>query len=221
MDPRPSGAGRPDIPVRPLPRVFAVTTDEICRAADFGVRAAAVAAAGPALGIVVRAPGSTTAQHAAFAERVVALARPPEAAVVIHARPDLARAVGAAGVQLRRSDLEPRDARSVLGEGWIGVSVHSEEEADAAVAEGADYLIAGNVFATRSHPERPPRGLGWLRDVCARARPVVAIGGITRERAAAVRDAGAWGVAVISALWAADDPAAAALELLAPWTEAA
>jgi thiamine-phosphate diphosphorylase len=207
--------------VRPLPRLFAVTTDLICRAADFGVRAAAVAAAGPALAIVVRAPGSTTAQHAAFAERVRALTRLPEAAVVVHARPDLARAVGAAGVQLRRSDLAPGDARSVLGVGWIGVSVHSDQEAAAAIAEGADYLIAGNVFATSSHPDRSPRGLEWLRGICRLARPVVAIGGVTTERAALVRNAGAWGIAAISALWAADDPAAAALALLAPWAEAA
>ena len=51
--------------MRPLPRLFAVTTDSICRAADFGVRAAAVAAAGPAAAILVRAPDSTTAQLAA------------------------------------------------------------------------------------------------------------------------------------------------------------
>ena len=207
--------------MRPLPRLFAVTTDEICRAADFGVRAAAVAAAGPALAIVVRAPGSTTTQHAAFTERVAALTRPPEAAVVVHARPDLARAVGAAGVQLRRADLSPGDARTVLGEGWIGVSVHSEQEAEAAIAEGADYLIAGNVFATSSHPDRPPRGLPWLHAICRLARPVVAIGGVTTERAAEIRNAGAWGIAAISALWAADDPAAAALALLTPWTEVA
>jgi len=207
--------------MRPLPRLFAVTTDEICRAADFGVRAAAIAAAGPAAAIVVRAPGSTTAQHAAFAERVGALIRPPEAAVVVHARPDLARAVGAAGVQLRHSDLTAADARTVLGDGWIGVSIHSHAEAEAAIAEGADYLVAGNVYPTRSHPDRPPRGLGWLGELCRLARPVVAIGGITRERALEIRNAGAWGIAGISALWAAEDPAAAALQLLSPWMEAA
>jgi thiamine-phosphate diphosphorylase len=105
--------------------------------------------------------------------------------------------------------------------GWIGVSVHSDQEAAAAIAEGADYLIAGNVFATSSHPDRPPRGLEWLRGICRLARPVVAIGGVTTERAALVRNAGAWGIAAISAFWAAEDPAAAALALLAPWAEAA
>ena len=204
--------------MRPLPRLFAVTTDAVCRAADFGVRAAAVAALGPAVALVVRAPGSTAAQQAAFAERVTALARPPEAAVVVHARPDLARALAAQGVQLRRHDLAPADARLVLSSGWIGVSVHSRDEAASALAEGADYLVAGNVFETTSHPERPARGLPWLAEICGLGAPVVAIGGITPARAPEVRAAGAWGVAAITALWDAPDPAAAALGLAQPWT---
>ena len=207
--------------MRPLPRLFAVTTDSICRAADFGVRAAAIAAAGSAAAILVRAPNSTTAQHAAFAERVTALARPPEAAVFVQARADLARAVGADGVQLRAADLPPREARGVLGRGWVGRSVHSAEEAEAALAEGADYLVAGNVFDSVSHPGFPGRGLEWLSGIAALGRPVIAIGGLTGARSAAARDAGAWGVAVISAVWEADDPAAAAAALLAPWSEAA
>ena len=205
--------------MRPLPRVFAVTTDEICRVADFGVRTAAIAAIGPAVAVTVRAPGSTAAQHAAFTERVVALARPAEAMVIVHARPDLARAGGAQGVQLRRSDLPAGDARRVLGPGWIGVSVHSQEEAESAIAEGADFLVAGNVFETSSHPDRPARGLSWLGELCRLGPPVVAIGGVTPERAPAVRRAGAWGVAAISALWVSEDPAAAAVALAAPWTE--
>lgn len=205
--------------MRPLPRLFALTTDAICRAADFGVRAAALAAGGPAVALVVRAPESTAAQHAAFAERVTALARPPEAAVFVHARADLGRAIGAAGVQLRAGDLAPGDARRVFGAGWIGRSVHSEEEAEAALDEGADYLVAGNVFETASHRDRPGRGLAWLTTLTKLGRPVVAIGGITPARAALVRDAGAWGAAVITAAWEAGDPAAAATALLAPWTE--
>jgi thiamine-phosphate diphosphorylase len=207
--------------MRPLPRLFAVTTDSICRAADFGVRAAAVAAAGPAAAILVRAPDSTTAQLAAFAERVTALARPPEAAVFVHSRPDLARAVGADGVQLRAADPLPDDARRVLGPGWIGRSIHSREEAEAALADGADYLVAGNVFETPSHPGYRGRGLEWLAGIAALGPPVIAIGGITSARAAAARDAGAWGVAVIAAVWETEDPAAAAAALIAPWAEAA
>jgi thiamine-phosphate diphosphorylase len=204
--------------MRPLPRVLAVTTDTICRAADFGVRAAAIASAGPAVALVVRAPQSNTAQHAAFAERVMAIARPPQAAVLLHARPDLARAVGAAGVQLRREDLAPGDARRVLGPGWVGASVHGAEEAQAAIQEGADFLVAGNVFETASHPGRPARGLAWLATLAELGSPVIAIGGMTPDRARAARDAGAWGVAAITALWEAADPAAAAIAMVSPWS---
>ena len=207
--------------MRPLPRLFAVTSDALCRASDFGVRAAAIAAAGPAAAIVVRAPGSTAAAHAAFAERVAALARPPEAALIIHARPDLARAVHAQGVQHRRDDLAPADARAVLGAGWIGVSAHSRNEAEAAIAEGADFLVAGSVYQSASHPGQAPWGTAWLRELCGLGRPVLAIGGVTPARAPEVRDAGAWGAAAISSLWEAEDPAGAALALLAPWMEAA
>ncbi|HEV8600413.1 MAG TPA: thiamine phosphate synthase [Gemmatimonadales bacterium] len=204
----------------PLVRVLAVTNDPICRGPDFSARAAALAGAGPGLGLLVRAPDSTTAQQAGFAHRALVAARPGGASVLVHARPDLARALGAAGVQLRRHDLAPADARRVLAVGWIGVSVHSRADAEVAIAEGADFVVAGNVFATTSHPHRPARGLAWLEAICALERPVIAIGGITPERAPVVRAAGAWGAAAISALWDAADPAAAARAMLAAWNSA-
>jgi thiamine-phosphate diphosphorylase len=208
--------------MRPLPRLLALTTDALCRAADFGVRAAAIVASGPAAGLVIRAPESTAAQQAAFAERAATLCAPPEASLVVHARPDLARAVHAQGVLQRRQDLAPADARRVLGTGWIGASVHSAAEAGAAVEEGADFLVAGSVWDTDSHPGRPGQGVDWLREICAlcgAGHPVFAIGGVTASRAALARDAGAWGVAAISAAWDVKDPAAAAQLLLAPWME--
>lgn len=205
--------------MRPLPRLHAVTNDAICRGADFGIQAAAIAAAGSGVAIHARAPESTAAQLTIFARRLVALARPPEAAVIVSGRPDIARGVGAQGVQLRAGDLPASDARAVLGDGWIGRSVHSEAEAEAAVAEGADYLVVGTIYESSSHPGRSPAGLEMIRAAAALGRPVIAIGGMNPERARAARDAGAWGVAAISALWQAKDPYAAALELLAPWVE--
>jgi thiamine-phosphate diphosphorylase len=208
--------------MRPLPRLLAVTTDPLCRAADFGVRAAAIAATGPAVGLVIRAPESSAAQQSAFAERAATLCGPPEASLVVHARPDLARAVHAQGVLQRRNDLSPADARRVLGRGWIGASVHSADEARTAVEDGADFVVAGNVWDTASHPARPGKGIDWLRAICAQCgagHPVFAIGGVTVSRAAEARDAGAWGVASIGAAWDAKDPAAAALSLIAPWME--
>jgi thiamine-phosphate diphosphorylase len=203
--------------VRPLPRVHAVATAEILRSEDFGIRAAAIAAAGPAVALHARDRDAGGAALARAAARMLALARPPEAAVFVNGRPDVAAAVDVQGVQLAGGDLAPADARRVMPHGWIGRSVHSESEARAALAEGADFLLVGAVYETASHPGRPAAGLGLVRAAAALGAPVIAIGGIDAARAVEVRDAGAYGVAAIRALWDAADPAAAVLALLAPW----
>jgi thiamine-phosphate diphosphorylase len=203
--------------MNPLPRLLVFTTDAICRAADFPARATALAGLGTAVGLVVRLPTATAQEQAAVAERLVSMTRTGGARCFIHSRPDLARALGADGVQLRRSDLSPADSRSFYP-GWIGVSIHSREAAEAAVREGADFLVAGNVFATASHPGRPPRGLAWLSEICALGTPVYGIGGVTPALAADLADAGAWGSAAISAVWDAPDPVVPARELSAAWS---
>jgi thiamine-phosphate diphosphorylase len=205
--------------VRPLPRLHAVTDAEVLAAPDFGVRAAAIAAAGSAVALHARDRAAGGAALARAAARLLALARPAEAAVFVSGRPDVAAALGAQGVQLAAEDLAPADARRMLPAGWIGRSVHTEAEAQAAVDDGADYLLVGNVYETTSHPGRPAAGLDLVRAAAALGRPVIAIGGIDAARAEAVRQAGAWGVAAIAALWRAPDPAAAALALLAPWAD--
>jgi thiamine monophosphate synthase len=87
-----------------------------------------------------------------------------------------------------------------------------------AVSEGADFLVVGNIYETLSHPGRPAAGLTLLTQTAGLGRPVIAIGGITPERAAEVKAAGAYGVAAIRGLWLAADPAAATLAMLLPWT---
>jgi thiamine-phosphate diphosphorylase len=156
---------------------------------------------------------------AAAAARMLALARPPEAAVFVSGRVDVAAATGAHGVQLRTTDLTPADARRLMPHGWIGRSVHSADEARAAVDEGADFLVVGNVYQTPSHPGRPAGGPGLVQEAAGLGRPVIAIGGVTPERARELKAAGAYGVAAIRALWYAPDPAAATLAMLAPWLE--
>lgn len=206
--------------MRPLPRVHAITDAAVLALPDFGVRAAAIAAAGPAMALHARDRSAGGAALAAAASRIAALARPPEAMVLVNGRPDVAAACGAAGVQLAASDLAPADARAICG-GLIGRSVHSEDEARAAADEGADFVIAGSVYPTPTHRDRTPGGLALIRGCLRAGLPVIAIGGVTPARAAELRDAGAWGVAAISALWGAADPAAAALRLLEPWLDAA
>lgn len=205
--------------MRPLPRLHAVTDAATLALPDFGVRAAAIAAAGSAVALHARDRAAGAPALASAAARMVALAGPPEASVIVSARADIAAAVGAHGVQLGAADLAPGDARRLLPRGWIGRSVHSAKEAEAAVAEGADFLMAGSVYQTASHPGRAAAGLDLIRGAAALGVPVIAIGGVTVERGRELRDAGAWGVAAITALWSAADPAAAALALLEPWME--
>ena len=206
--------------MRPLPRVHAITDAAVLALPDFGARAAAIAAAGPAIALHARDRTAGGAALAAAASRLAALARPPEAMLLVNGRPDVAAACGAAGVQLAAGDLAPADARRICG-GLIGRSVHSENEARVAADEGADFVIAGSVYPTATHPDRAPGGLALIRSCLRAGLPVIAIGGVTAARAAELRDAGAWGVAAISALWGAADPAAATLRLLEPWLGAA
>jgi thiamine-phosphate diphosphorylase len=212
---RPSPFGGNGARVRPLPRLFAVTHAGLCRRDDFPIRAAAIASGGSSVAIIVRGPEAPAAERLAWTARVRALARPAESVVLGHADPALARIGDAQGVHLRRRDLSPADARVVFGHGWIGVSVHDPQAAQAAFEGGADYVIAGNLFATSSHPDRPARGLQWLANlVRAAAGPVVAIGGIDPASTSAVMETGAWGVAAVTALWEAADPAGATASML-------
>ena len=205
--------------MRPLARLHAITDAAVLEADDFGVRAAAIAAAGPAVALHARDHAAGGAALARATARLLALARPPEAAVFVNGRPDVAAALHAQGLQLSRSDLAVADARRMFA-GWIGRSVHDTDAAVAAIDEGADFLLVGTVYESASHPGWPAAGLDLVRAAAALGRPVIAIGGIDASRAAEVRAAGAYGVAAIGALWRAADPAAAALALLAPWSEA-
>jgi thiamine-phosphate diphosphorylase len=86
----------------------------------------------------------------------------------------------------------------------IGVSVHSAPAAAQALNAGADYVFLGPIWQTISHPERAPLGIEAITDVGK--GKVIAIGGITVERTKGCLDAGAYGIAAISAVWDAPDP---------------
>ena len=120
---------------------------------------------------------------------------------LVNDRLDVALAAGADGVHLRGHSFSAARVRERVGKAFlIGRSVHDLAEAGAADREGGcDYLLFGTVFPSRSKPEgHRVAGLDALREVCHRVSlPVIAIGGITRERAAEVRAAGAAGIAAI------------------------
>jgi thiamine-phosphate pyrophosphorylase len=187
---------------------------------DLGIRAAAIAAVGPAVALVARRPGGNADELAKLAERLVANAMPPMASVLVTGRADIAAAVHAQGVILRDGDLPLTDVRPMMpGNFWCFRTVHSDVEADAAIADGADALVVGTIWATPSHAGREPQGLELLSRIAARGVPSFAIGGVSVERARAAREAGAWGVAAIRAVWDAERPFDAALALLDPWLE--
>ena len=133
-------------------------------------------------------------------------------ALVVDDHADLALAVGA-GLHVGQTDLPVAVARRLLGaSATLGATAATVGEAVAAEAAGASYVGFGPVFGTLSKTDPAPTvGLGGLAEACAAVRiPVVAIGGITAGRVADVLGAGAWGVAVLSAVVCADDVAAAA-----------
>lgn len=140
------------------------------------------------------------------------------ARLIVNDRPDIAVIAGAGGVHVGQEDLRVEAARAICGcERWVGVSTHNLEQLREANATSADYIAFGPIFptATKENPD-PVVGLELLCEARSLTRkPLVAIGGITIESAAAVFRSGADSIAVIRDLVCAPDPAARAREFLA------
>lgn len=122
--------------------------------------------------------------------------------LVVNDRADLAR-LADAGLHLGQDDIPPAEARKILGDAPLGFSTHNEAQLRAAAAEPADYLALGPIFGTASKANPDPtvgvEGLRALRPLTE--KPLVAIGGITRQNARAVWEAGADSAAVIGDLF--------------------
>jgi thiamine-phosphate pyrophosphorylase len=139
------------------------------------------------------------------------------AMLLVNSDDEAAVELDADGVHLPATGASVQDVRGRVGGSMlVSRAVHSAREAFAAEAEGADFIVLGTVFPSRSHPAGPTIGVDGVREVCrAVSIPVIAIGGITAQNAPEVMRAGASGVAVISAILDAPDPRAAAAELRA------
>jgi thiamine-phosphate pyrophosphorylase len=168
---------------------------------------------GGADAIQLRAPELSDDELLPVASGLAAACRAARVLFVVNNRVDVAAESGV-GAHVGQGD-DVTGARRRLGSaGVLGVSVANPEEAHAAEAAGADYLGV-TVWATPTKPEAIPRGVEGLRAVVeATTIPVVAIGGIDARNAEQVLAAGAVGVAVISAVGAADDPVAATRDLV-------
>ena len=138
--------------------------------------------------------------------------------LIVNDRPDIAMLAGAGGVHVGQEDFSVEDARVMCGSGrWVGVSTHTMEQVAAANQTSADYIAFGPIFqtATKKNPD-PVVGTELLRQARRMtAKPLVAIGGITLERAADVYRAGADSLAVIRDLICAPNPGVRAREYLA------
>src|SRR5713226_259486 len=128
---------------------------------------------------------------------------------IVNDRPDVAFLSGADGVHVGQEDLDVERTRTVAGPGkWVGISTHNLPQFRAAAATSADYIAVGPIFSTstKANPD-PVMGTEMIRQVRPLTdKAIVAIGGITFERAAGVIEAGADAVAVASDILRAADP---------------
>lgn len=196
-----------------IPRLYAIVDARTAAAQAWSVPGLAAAyLAGGARWLQVRAAGVATGTLERWCDEIVRMATRTGAAVIVNDRVDVARMSGADGVHLGQHDLPVAAARWQLGpDAIVGLSTHNAAERDDAWPLPLTYVAVGPVFATSTKATgHAPVGLDAVRAAAARrpARPVVAIGGITLERAPAVVAAGAAAVAVIGDLFAGADPAA-------------
>ena len=198
-----------------LPPLHVVTDDATAARPDFlRIAAEVVAEGGPSIALHLRAPLANGLAVYRWAEALRTLTRDAGALLLVNDRVDVALAVDADGVQLGRRGLMVADARRVAGaERLIGVSVHTSAEMDE--ARGADFVLVGSVYATASHPGRAGMGVQGLAAFAG--LPLVAVGGVTPERVAELREAGVRGVAAIRGVWDAPSPARAVRSYLKEW----
>ena len=178
--------------------------------------ASELAAAGVTL-IQLRDKKNTAAKVLARARELNAILAPRGVRFVLNDRPDIAAIADCAGVHVGQDDLPVEDARRIVGPSrWVGVSTHNADQLRQALATSADYIAIGPIFptSTKENPD-PVVGLDFIRLARQLTRkPLVAIGGITLERATEVFQAGANSVAVIRDIVAAKDPGQRAREYL-------
>ena len=196
--------------------LYAVTDRVRARTAEELLAQAAAVIRGGAQIVQLREKELPFGEFLDEARQFVALCRELGAVSIINDNVEIARLTGADGVHVGQEDMAAARAREILGAGkLVGVSAHTVEEARAAYEMGADYLGTGAAFVTGTKADARPIERATIRAVTSSVPiPVVAIGGITRGNLPELAGLGLAGAAVASALFAQDDPEAAARELL-------
>jgi thiazole tautomerase (transcriptional regulator TenI) len=205
-----------------VPVVHAVTSDEILARADFiDVACGVMRAMGPRGALHLRGGRLTGARMQALGEALSAAQTITGAWLIVNDRVDVALAVGARGAQLTSRSLLPVDARHAAPVLAIGASVHSVSEGLESASGGADWLVAGHVFAATKEPGEDGRGMAFVeRLVAATTVPLIAIGGVLPKHCRVLRMAGVHGVAVIRGIWDAPNAERAASDYLSCYDDA-
>lgn len=184
------------------------------------IEAARRVLAGGARILQLRGKGLSSKELLKEAREIRGVARQAGAIFIVNDRADIALISDADGVHLGQDDLPLPEARRILGkEKLIGVSTHSLEQAIEAEREGADYIGFGPVFGTTTKSDaEEAKGIHALREVKQTASiPIIAIGGINLQNLKYVIEAGADGIAVISAIVMAGDMEEATRKLIKTW----
>jgi thiamine-phosphate pyrophosphorylase len=176
--------------------------------------------AGGARFLQLRAKEATGRDFLAWADAIAAEARRHDARLVINDRADIALMAGVPAMHVGQDDLPVDAVRRVLGpDAFVGLSTHTPDQIDEALRQPISYVAVGPVFGTRTKATGYDAvGLDLVRHAATRAAgrvPIVAIGGITLDRARAVIDAGAQSVAVITDLVTTGDPEARTRDFVA------
>lgn len=195
--------------------LYVILDRSVARGRDLPDLLAAVLAGGCRL-VQLREKTMPLDELLALARRLARQCRESGARFIVNDRADLALACDADGLHVGQDDLPAREARALLRPGMIlGVSTHDPEQARRAAADGADYVAVGSIFPTTTKAGFQLVGPDLIRRVRPEVSvPLVGIGGITSDNAPLVLEAGADGVAVISAVCAAPDPEASTRRFL-------
>ena len=199
--------------MNPFPRLYVICDAEVCSAAGWTlVDFAAACIEGGAQLLQIRAKRAASGWLLDQTRAIAAGAAGADASVIVNDRADVAALAGAGGVHVGQDDLSPAAVRTIVGPDLIvGRSTHTAPQIQAALSEPISYLAIGPIFGTSTKETGyAPVGLETVREVARlvalRRIPVVAIGGITLERAPRVIESGAASVAVITDLLVSGDP---------------
>lgn len=197
-------------------RLYAVTDRRWLKEGETIAAAAEKALRGGATMLQLREKELDEVSFAGEAAELQELCRRFRVPFIVNDRVEIALAVDADGVHLGQEDLKGRDIRALIGPDKIfGVTAKTIAQAKAAEASGADYIGVGAIFGSSTKADAAAISASELRNISEAVRiPLVAIGGINAGNIPLLRGSGASGVAAVSGIFAAEDPAAAAKELL-------